>query len=146
MHLVVLAQKPEDIRLCYPVMVQLRPQYSEQQFMSQIIEQMEQGYNLAYVIEDNIVKSVAGFRINTNLAWGKFLYIDDLITCKKYRFSGIGTVLFEWLVEFANYNNCQQLHLDSGVQRHAAHRFYIKHGMDISSHHFVLHLARKNPD
>lgn len=34
-----------------------------------------------------------------------------------------------------------ELHLDSGVQRYGAHRFYLRHGMDITSHHFRLVLS-----
>jgi len=33
-----------------------------------------------------------------------------------------------------------QLHLDSGVQRFSAHRFYLSKRMEISSHHFSLKL------
>lgn len=141
MNLVALAQSPEEIHLCYPVMAQLRPQYGLEPFVSQVTEQMKTGYHLAYLIDDNIIKSVAGFRINTNLAWGKYLYIEDLVSDEKYRSSGSGSALFEWLVDYAKYNQCRQLHLDSGVQRHHAHRFYIKMGMDISSHHFILKLT-----
>jgi hypothetical protein len=32
------------------------------------------------------------------------------------------------------------LHLDSGVQRFAAHRFYLARRMDITCHHFALKL------
>lgn len=141
MNLVALAQKKKEIAHCYPVMAQLRPHFTLDQFMAQVEEQMKEGYRLAYLIEDNIIKSVAGFRISQNLAWGKFLYVDDLVSDIKYRHSGTGTVLFEWLVDYAKYNQCQQLHLDSGVQRHQAHRFYIRRGMDISGHHFVLSLV-----
>jgi GNAT superfamily N-acetyltransferase len=141
MNLVALAQRKEEICLCYPVMAQLRPQYSMDQFVAQVEEQMQQGYHLAYLIDETVIKSVAGFRIMQNLAWGSFLYVDDLVSDKKYRHSGAGTVLFEWLVDYAKYNQCRQLHLDSGVQRHQAHRFYIRRGMDISGHHFVLDLG-----
>ena len=141
MNLVALAQQKEEISLCYPVMAQLRPQYSLDQFVSQVEAQMKQGYHLAYLIDENIIKSVAGFRVSESLAWGKFLYVDDLVSDKKYRHSGAGTVLFEWLVDYAKYNQCQQLHLDSGVQRHLAHQFYIRRGMHISSHHFTLSLV-----
>ena len=140
MNLIALAQDPQEISLCYPIMAQLRPQYSLDQFMDQVKEQMKQGYHLAYLIDQDIVKSVAGFRINTCLAWGRYLYVDDLISAEKYQQTGTGTVLFEWLVDYAKYSQCRQLHLDSGVQRYNAHRFYIKRGMIISSHHFTLNL------
>jgi len=140
MNLIALAQNQAEIRLCYPVIVQLRPQYTLDLFVDQVMEQMKQGFHLAYLIDQDIVKSVAGFRVNTCLAWGKYLYVDDLVSAETYRHTGVGTVLFEWLVDYARYSQCQQLHLDSGVQRFNAHRFYIKRGMVISSHHFTLNL------
>jgi len=141
MHLIALAQQKQDISRCYPVMAQLRPQYSLQEFVTRVEDQMRDGYHLAYLIDNNIVKSVAGFRIGRNLAWGKFLYVDDLVSDSQFRHTGVGTALFEWLVDYAHYNQCEQLHLDSGVQRHAAHRFYMRRGMDISAHHFALNLG-----
>ena len=140
MSIVVLAKSQEEIQLCYPVMVQLRSQFSIDQFTEQVQLQMASGYQLAYWLDENFVKAVAGFRINTNLAWGKFLYVDDLVTDEGYRSTGAGSTMFEWLVDFAKYNQCSQLHLDSGVQRFDAHRFYLKKGMIISSHHFTLQL------
>jgi GNAT superfamily N-acetyltransferase len=53
---------------------------------------------------------------------------------------GYGTKLFDWLVDYARAENCQQLTLDSGVQRFAAHRFYLRQRMEITSHHFTLKL------
>jgi GNAT superfamily N-acetyltransferase len=138
MNLVALAQHPQEIRLCYPVMAQLRPQYTLDQFVDQVMEQMKQGYHLAYLVEEDIIKSVAGFRISTCLAWGKYLYVDDLVSAEKYRHLGTGTVIFEWLVDYAKFSQCRQLHLDSGVRHYGAHRFYIKRGLDITGHHFTL--------
>ena len=37
---------------------------------------------------------------------------------------------------------CSLLDLDSGVPRHAAHRFSFRERMAITSHHFVKWLAR----
>src|ERR1700681_1483528 len=56
------------------------------------------------------------------------------------RSRGFGAALFDWLVEHANEQACEHLTLDSGVQRFAAHRFYLNRGMDITSHHFQLKL------
>ena len=48
-----------------------------------------------------------------------------------------------WLREnlaWARKRECAELHLDSGVQRFGAHRFYLNHRMDITSHHFAIQL------
>ena len=38
-----------------------------------------------------------------------------------------------WLVEYARGEGCDQFHLDSGVQRFAAHRFYLNRRMAIEA-------------
>jgi GNAT superfamily N-acetyltransferase len=87
------------------------------------------------------VRAVAGFRIAEFLAWGRILYVDDLVTASAQRSRGHGQALFDWLVARARANGCAQLHLDSGVQRFDAHRFYLRQRMSITSHHFALQLS-----
>ena len=79
---------------------------------------------------------IAGFVVGEKLAWGKHIYIDDLVTSADHRSTGVGKVLMEWFRTYAKDNGCTQIHLDSGVQRFAAHRFYLREGFDIASHHF----------
>jgi GNAT superfamily N-acetyltransferase len=66
--------------------------------------------------------------------------VDDLVTHDADCSRGFGAALFDWLVDYAKTNGCGHLTLDSGVQRFAAHRFYLNRGMDITSHHFQLKL------
>jgi GNAT superfamily N-acetyltransferase len=140
-----VATTDSQIRGCFPVMVQLRPHLSEEQFLAQLRRQQAQhGYELAYLQDGDRVVAVAGYRIAEFLAWGKILYVDDLVTDANARSSGHGDALFSWLVARANENGCIQLHLDSGVQRFGAHRFYLRRRMDITSHHFAIDL-RANP-
>ena len=46
-----------------------------------------------------------------------------------------------WMIAEAREKGCRYLSLDSGVQRHDAHRFYLNLGMNITSHHFRLDLG-----
>lgn len=137
---VQLAQSDAQILACFPVMLQLRPFLEIADFVKRVREQMLAGYQLAFFAIDNRVVAVAGLRISQNLAWGKFLYVDDLIVDETERSHGYGKQLFNWLIQYAKQNHCQQLHLDSGVQRFDAHRFYLRHRMKIASHHFLLEL------
>ena len=88
----------------------------------------------------NKVKAVSGFRIINNLGRDKFLYVDDLVTKPEDRSKGYGSLLFDWLKKYANDNNCNQVVLDSGVQRFGAHKFYLEKGMKIVGHHFSMDL------
>jgi GNAT superfamily N-acetyltransferase len=138
--LVQLAQSDAQILSCFPVMLQLRPFLEMTDFVKRVREQMLAGYQLAFLTTANRVVAVAGFRISQNLAYGKFLYVDDLVVDETERSHGYGEQLFNWLIKYAKQNHCQQLTLDSGVQRFEAHRFYLRHRMKIASHHFSLDL------
>ena len=120
-------------------MLQLRPQYETlEKLVQQIKLQQQQGYQLAYVEDNDEVLCVAGFVMGFKLAWQKHLYVDDLVTSATHRSTGAGKCIIEWLREYATQHACQQLHLDSSVQRFAAHKFYLREGFTIKSHHFVI--------
>jgi GNAT superfamily N-acetyltransferase len=122
-------------------MRELRPHIKAIDFTARVLKQQREGYQLALLEQDGGVRSVAGFRIFDLLFSGRTLYIDDLVTHDSDRSRGFGAALFDWLVEHAKENGCGYLTLDSGVQRFAAHRFYLNRGMEISSHHFQLKLT-----
>ncbi|MBI3236993.1 MAG: GNAT family N-acetyltransferase [Chlamydiales bacterium] len=131
----------QEICACYSIMRQLRPHLAEETaFIAQIQRQLTQGYHLAYCQEKDTVKAVAGFRFLEFLAWGKVLYIDDLVTDSNLRKNGFGTHLLTWLIDQAKNAKCDQVHLDSGPQRHDAHRLYLNQDFKITCHHFALDL------
>ena len=136
-----IATTDTEIAACYPVMQELRPHVVEGQFLSRIRSQEKVGYRLAYVQASNSVVAVAGFRLGENLAWGRFLYVDDLVTLLEHRSKGYGAKLLSWLKEQAAKEGCEQMHLDSGIQRKEAHRFYEREGMTMASFHFVEKVA-----
>lgn len=131
------AKSDTEIAACYPVMAELRPHLAEETFVERVRSQERQGYRLAYLTDPSAPVAVAGFRIGESLAWGRYLYVDDLVTASNQRSRGYGTALLSWLTEFAAEAGCHQLHLDSGIQRKEAHRFYEREGMQTASYHFV---------
>ena len=136
-----LADSTEKVGRCCSVMRELRPHIKAIDFASRVLHQQNEGYQLAFLELDGVVRTVAGFRIMNLLFSGRTLYVDDLVTRDADQSHGFGAALFEWMVEFAKEEGCDQFSLDSGVQRFAAHRFYLKRGMDITSHHFQLKLT-----
>ncbi len=135
-----IATTDDQIQACYPVMVQLRTHLSASEFAIQVRRQMQKGYQLTYLFNLDRICSVAGFRISESLSWGRFLYVDDLITDAQTRSQHYGHQLLDWLVQYARQQDCAQLHLDSGLQRLDAHRFYQREGLQISGYHFSLKL------
>lgn len=83
--------------------------------------------------------AVAGFRSSDSLAWGHYLYVDDLSTRPDSRRHGLASALLDWLVDEGRRLGCSQLHLDSGTgsERFDAHRLYYNQRLAIYSHHFA---------
>jgi GNAT superfamily N-acetyltransferase len=133
---ITIANTPAQIRRCHPVMCQLRPLFQDpEHFVERVLRQQKQRYLLAFLEFDGEVCAVAGYRFLESLFSGKFLYVDDLVTRE-----GVGGELLDWLIKQAREHDCENLELDSGVERFDAHRFYLLKRMNISSYHFRIRI------
>lgn len=114
----------DEIRKCIPVLRILRPQYTETELFSQVIKLTQTtGYRIC-CIENDSIKSVAGFRVGEWLHRGRYLEIEDFVTCENDRSKGYGSQLFDYIVEIAKREKCNQVRLVSGISRREAHKFY----------------------
>jgi GNAT superfamily N-acetyltransferase len=138
-----IANTDSEIEACYSVMKELRPDIAEEKFVQKVRELQKFGYQLVYLEVSGKPVAVAGFRISESLAWKRYLYVDDLVTLTNERSKGYGSMLLKWLTELASREGCEQFHLDSGVQRKDAHRFYEREGMELPSYHFAKYVTSK---
>ena len=143
---------PPDTGLAFEAMRALREQLAgEGAFVRQVDEVMRpHGYRLAGAFEpgEERATAVAGFRLGHSFAWGAYLYVDDLATLEPFRRRGHAGALLDWLLVEARDCGCGQVHLDSGVERVAAHRLYAAHGFAMRNHHFerpVSYAASRSP-
>lgn len=118
-------------------MRQLRPHVPFDEYLA-VIRRMSRtdGYQLAALYDENAVRAVAGYRFMEMLHAGKIIYVDDLNTDERFRSKGYGKALLDWLKTEAKAQGCAQIHLDSGVQRESAHRFYFRERLTICAYHF----------
>ncbi len=122
-------------------MAELRPHFkAEDELLLQVKRQTaESNFRIVY-LEETDVKAVAGIRLGEWLGGGKYLEIEDLIAKENERSKGYGGELFDWIVDHAKNENCNQIKLVSHVKRYGAHKFYLKKGMIIEAHYFSLAL------
>lgn len=137
---IFIANTDAEIESCFPVFSVLRPHVEQNDFLSRIRRQQAQSYQILALKRGELVMSAAGFRFAEFLAWGKILYIDDLTTLPSETSQGFASALLDWLIDHARSNECQGVHLDTGYARHAAHRLYLRKGLQLSSHHLALEL------
>lgn len=140
MDIHILETEEEALR-CFPVMKALRPHLTKDRFIDNFRAQQAQSYKIAAVIDSTgTICALAGYRFCNFMAWGKIIYLDDIVTAPSALKKGYAGALLKWLEEEGHRNNCDALHLDSGYQRLDAHRLYLKKGWTLSSHHFSKEL------
>lgn len=119
-----------------PVLQELRPHISREVLGQILSEGQRQGLRFTALFQGDICVAVAGWRVLATTSVIRKLYVDDLSTAAEARSSGYGAQLLSELTRRAREFECATIELDSGVQRHDAHRFYLRERMDINSFHF----------
>jgi GNAT superfamily N-acetyltransferase len=99
------------------------------------------GARMCVATRGDRVVGVAVHRTYVNTFSGLHMYVDDLVTDEHERSSGVGRELLEHLQRLAKQSGCAWFTLDSGTQRHQAHKFYFREGLSIAAYHFRKPLA-----
>jgi GNAT superfamily N-acetyltransferase len=131
--------------LAAAALLELRPQYETvEAIVARVDELRDGGYRLAGSFEpgEEDAAAVAGFHVGEMLEWGRYVYVDDLVTRAALRGRGHAGAALAWVAEEGRREGCGQLHLDTGLgpERFDAHRFYFRQGLVITSHHFARRL------
>ena len=92
-----IAEVDSDLELVGSLLIQLRPSYDLRTIIAQIKDQQKRGYTVAYIGDDGQAICAAGFVIETRLAWGKHMYIEDIVTDTNRRSSGLGKIMLDGL-------------------------------------------------
>ena len=141
---VKILYEDQEIVSSFPIMQQLRSELEREtpETYLQRVRRMEQNhhYRLVAVFDQDEIRVLAGYRIAENFVWGKYLYVNELITDREHRRKGYGQKLFDWLLCEAKAQRCRKFRMDTTVQQHVAHRFCLKNKLYISCHHFQLNL------
>jgi GNAT superfamily N-acetyltransferase len=135
---------PPDTGLVFRAMQALRTDLADEEAFVRAVDDVQrvEGYRLVGVRRvSRRQPRWRGFRTG-HIAWGHYLYVDDISTLPNARRRGHGRALLDWLLEEAGRLGCDQLHLDSdvGLDRADAHRLYLNAGMVIASHHFARYV------
>ena len=126
----------KQIMSTYPVMSQLRPHVSEENYLTLIREMEGQGGTLIAVMDHEKCVGCSFFRRETRLFTGPMVYVDDLVSDENTRSKGIGKMIIDWLTDYCQKNGYKQLVLDSGVGRGQGHKFYFRENYIASAFHF----------
>ncbi|QJQ02456.1 GNAT family N-acetyltransferase [Herbaspirillum rubrisubalbicans Os34] len=130
-------ESERDQLACFDVIRELRPHLVDAAtFVAQAGRQAGQGYRLMAAWKDDQVMGVAGYRIQENLLYGRFLYVDDLVAISDVRRKGVGSILMNAMRQEAVRQQCSHLVLDTALSNAMAQRFYFCQGMLSRGLHF----------
>ena len=140
-HDIRIAREEAEVRSCWPAFQELRPHLRSEE---ELVERWRaQGHEDlvrfldGLVAEGDRVSAAAVYRLIRTLAWGRILYVDDLVALQASHRRGLGTALLKYLQGEARRLGCDAVHLDTGYHRHLAHRAYLRNGFRID----CLHLS-----
>ncbi|APR34889.1 GNAT family N-acetyltransferase [Paraburkholderia sp. SOS3] len=130
---------PEEWTRAFPIMKELRPHLTDAAaFGTRMRAQFEERYRLLAACDANgVILGLAGYRVQTNTLYGRFLYVDDLVVTARLQRSGIGARLIEEMRDIARRSDCAQLVLDTGLHMALAQRFYFRNGLLARGMRFV---------
>lgn len=135
------ASSDEQIAATFDVMKQLRPHLDCDEYVATVRAlQASDGFRLVALIDDGVVRAVAGYRYMRMLYCGRLLYVDDLVVDEHVRSQGYGSRILDWLKDEARREGCAELQLISRVVREQTHRFYFREGLGIECFHFRIRL------
>ncbi|CAB3645762.1 hypothetical protein LMG24238_00717 [Paraburkholderia sediminicola] len=133
---------PDSLLSAFDVMRQLRPHLTDaHSFAAQVARQRAEGYRLLAASDAGGVVGLAGYRTLTNLLYGRFVYVDDLVVDGRQQRGGIGAQLLDAVRQIARETGCAHFILDTGLHMPLAQRFYFRNGLLARGMHFVEPLA-----
>ena len=129
-----------DISKCRRAVQALRPKLTDDLYEEAVLRTLADNRTMVYIEEQGEAAAVAVFESGYNLFRGKYIYIDDLSTLPEHRGKGYAGHLVDWILDYAQREGFDEVHLDSGVNdaRTDAHRLYLIKRFKVTSLHFSI--------
>ena len=86
--------------------------------------------------ENGTIIGLASMSIMMGPGIRKNAYLEDFVTDASLRGKGIGSALWDEMINWAKEKGCARLEFTCGNGREAAQAFYLKHGADIYDTNF----------
>lgn len=135
---IFVVKSGEDLKRCYPVMKELRPHLSFEDYISIYDESHKNdGYEIIAIEDHEQILAVMGYRFLSDYVRGRHVYIDDLVASEKVRSQGLGAELLRYAEQIAQKEGCKSLRLCTGIENDRGTQFYDRNGWTKRAFAFV---------
>ena len=120
------------------VLQELYPSLTPENYLVDLKDMLPNNrYGQVAVFDGDTCVGVSGYWIGTKLWCGKYLEIDNLVVSGKVRSKGVGKMIFDYLAEKAQQEECSMVSLDSYTSNFKAHKFFYNEGFAPKGFHFI---------
>ena len=138
------ADTEDELRACFPSCASCGRIWPTRPISPRACAAWRQRYRLLGAWRGDEPLALAGYRLDENLIYGSFLYVDDLVTHESSRGRNLGARLLDALTESARRAGCAKLVLDTGLSNALAQR-YFRQGLLTSAMRFSKPLEQETP-
>lgn len=118
----------KELDTAYDVLSQLHTKLSYKEFEDLIYEMRHIEYKMFGIMDGEELITFAGVAVQTNFYHKRHLYIFDLVTDEKYRGKKYGSMMLEYLNDYAKICMCKNMVLSSNFSKEDDCAFSQKNG------------------
>jgi GNAT superfamily N-acetyltransferase len=114
----------DEIKDSYLLLKEIRDNQTLDDFCTMFYFMKDEDYKMIGLYENSELITVSNIKLDFNSAYGKYIYIYDLVTKPEKRSQGYGKKMIKYISSLAISFDCENLVLNSLIDKVEAHRFY----------------------
>jgi N-acetylglutamate synthase-like GNAT family acetyltransferase len=134
-----LADEKEDFLKCWELVREQKLHLNVDRYLTLMLYMLDEGFKLIFIEEDEGVKALCGYRLQTTLDQGRSICINDLCYADGTGREAARHLLDSILAE-AREEECQSVHLASAHNRFEEHKLFMEYGFHIRGHYLEKEL------
>ena len=138
-----ILEHKSDMLPLWPLLQQLNPNVTEHYLDSVLDDMIAHGYTMITIWDDDTCMGLSGIWVSTKIYSGKYLEMDNVVIDHNYRSQGIGTLLTDYIIQYAREKSCATMMLDAYLENDKAHAFYERVGFVRRGYHFIKSLTEQ---
>lgn len=134
----------DDLKEAYEILQEIREDQSFDDFCTMFYFMNEENYKMIGWYDDNELITITNIKLDFSTYYGKYIYIYDLVTKTNKRSQGYGKKMIKYLSSLALSFDCDNLVLNSLIDKVEAHRFYKRENFNQDFYALVKPLKQKD--
>jgi len=133
----------QELETVYDVVCEGYPLMRYDTFEDLIYDMRHMNYTMFGIFEKEMLVTYAGVAIQTTLQHQRHLAVFELLTRKSMRHKGYGTMMLEYLEDYAKMGMCSCVlaHDKAILDKESTHNFLQQHGFKPAVACYLLHIS-----